>query len=154
MKHVRVIFCVGFACLCLVANGCWAERAKTELQEGLKSSNEGDYQNAILSFTNVIRLEPGMAEAHYYRGLARYQVGLYEEAIADYSRAILIQPVFPEAFLNRGLARHRLGDYQAAIEDMEQAIELNPRDGNAYLSRDKVEADSREVIIGPEPKLN
>jgi tetratricopeptide (TPR) repeat protein len=95
-----------------------------------------------------------MAEAHYYRGLARYQVGLYEEAIADYSRAISIQPVFPEAFLNRGLARHRLGDYQAAIEDMEQAIQLNPRDGNAYLSRDKVEADSRKVIIGPEPKLN
>jgi len=149
MKPFRVSFRIGFAVICLVAIGCWADQTATELEEGLSASNAGDYKGAIVNFTNVIRLEPGHAEAHYYRGLARYKIGLHEEAIADYSRAILIRPAFPEAFLNRGLARHRLGDYQAAIEDMEQAIQLNPRDGNAYLSRAKVEADSREVIIGP-----
>ncbi|MDA7878829.1 tetratricopeptide repeat protein [Mariniblastus sp.] len=151
MKHVRVILYLGLASVCLVANGCWSDRAFTELEDGLKASNAGDYQNAITSFTTVIRLEPGHAEAHYYRGLARYQIGLHEEAIKDYSKAILIQPTFPEAYLNRGLARHRLGDYQSAIEDMEKAIQLNPRDGNAYLSREQMEADGREQGIGPEP---
>ena len=154
MKPVKVSLCIGFACICLVAIGCWADRTTTELEEGLTASNAGDYKSAIVNFTNVIRLEPGHAEAHYYRGLARYKIGLHEDAITDYSRAILIRPAFPEAFLNRGLARHRLGDYQAAIEDKEQAIQLNPRDGNAYLSRAKVEADSRGDIIGPEPKQN
>ena len=154
MKHARVILCIGWVGICLVANGCWTDRVSTELEKGLRSSNTGDYQLAIESFTKVIRLQPGNAEAHYYRGLARYQIGLHEEAIKDYSKAILIRPSFPEAHLNRGLARHRLGDYQAAIEDMETATQLNPRDGNAYLGRERIEADSLEVKIGPEPKQN
>lgn len=153
MKHVRAIVCIGMVSVCLAASGCW-KSALTELENGLKYSDSEDYQNAIASFTTVIRLEPGHAEAHYYRGLARYQTGLHEEAIADYSKAILIKPNFPEAFLNRGLARHRLGDYKSAIDDMEKAIQLNPRDGTAYSSRDKIEADGREHGIGPAPKRN
>lgn len=46
------------------------------------------------------------------------------------------------------------GDYQAAIEDTETAIQLNSRDCDANLSREKVEADSRDVKIGSEPKQN
>ncbi|MGY8749987.1 MAG: hypothetical protein ACKVHR_18250 [Pirellulales bacterium] len=80
MQRARAIVCIGMGRLCLAASGCW-KSASTELGEGLKYSDSEDYQNAITSFTTVIRLESGHAEAHYYRGLARYQTGLHEKLL-------------------------------------------------------------------------
>jgi len=96
---------------------------------------KGDYDRAILDYTQAIALDPNYAVAYTNRGLAYTSNGNGKHAIMDYTQAITLDPRYAQAYTNRGVAYHAVGDYDRAISDYTQAIVLNPRYVKAYIDR-------------------
>ena len=102
---------------------------------GFKKYEQKDYREAIVAYTEAIKINPNLAEAYNNRGVARYALGDKQGAIDDFTQAIKINPNYANAYVGRGIARDDLGDKQGAIDDYTQAIKFNPNDADAYTNR-------------------
>ena len=90
---------------------------------------------AEADFTEAIRLDPGSAAAHFFRGELYQGKSLNTKAIADLGTAIQLasgkpDPGFPlaEAYEIRGLCRMLSDQIDAAVQDFTAAIEREPQD--------------------------
>ena len=83
------------------------------LQRGLDAHQRGNRDDAILYYSNVIKLIPTdslfTSSAYYYRGVAYRDQGKLDKAIADYTKSIELYPNGDKAYDNRGEA-HQLQD--------------------------------------------
>ena len=85
---------------------------------------------AIQEYDEAIRLEGGVADAYYKRGLAHEALGKtkearrdFESAIQEYDEYIRTNPNFP-TYYQRALAYEALGMKTEAERDFEKAKEL------------------------------
>src|SRR5262249_20586272 len=97
--------------------------------------SNGDYDRAIATTSEVMRLDPKSALAFISRGVAYERKGDMDRAIADYSEAIRLDPNNALASSNRGIVYAKKGDNDRAIADYNEAIRLNPNDANAFGNR-------------------
>jgi len=103
-------------------------RARTDalLEQGNDASDAGDYNRAIATYTEGIRLDPGFMLLFYSRGNAYAKMKDYDRAIADYSEAIRLDPNYVPALTNRGMVYWSKGLYDRAIVDYDEVIRINP----------------------------
>ena len=94
-----------------------------------------EHDQAIADLGEVLRLDPGNANAYGLRGAMQGNKGELDEAIADFDRAIALDPGQSDSFMNRGTARERNGEYLRATEDYSSAIELAPRQAGTWGGR-------------------
>jgi tetratricopeptide (TPR) repeat protein len=97
--------------------------------------SEEHYEQAIIEYTNAIKLDPKLAGAYYNRGVTYSKKEQYELAIADYSKAMKVYPKYVDAYYSRGLIYGKKGQYNLAITDFSKAIKLNPQYADAYYNR-------------------
>jgi tetratricopeptide (TPR) repeat protein len=102
---------------------------------GLAWLQKGDFDRAIASFDEAIRLDPEYSHAYTNRGVAWGEKGEYDRAIADYDQAIRLNPTESVSWNNRANARAKKGEYDHAIADYTEAIRLNPKYSVAYALR-------------------
>ena len=134
------------------------------LDRGITLASQGEWEMAILDFTDAINLNPSFSAAYLLRGRAEYasvsnvieiaedfervgtwfsagrqpnieQTQAYGRAIADFTEAIRLDGNNAVAYSNRGEAYLQKGDVDNAIADFNQAIRLNPRYAWAYNNR-------------------
>lgn len=89
---------------------------------------------AIRDLDQALKLDPGLAQARLYRGVAYYLNGRFEEAEAELTAVLKTEPRSTAALLNRGLVRQSLGR-KDAVADFSAAIAADPRCAAAYQSR-------------------
>ncbi len=105
------------------------KKAEDYYLEGKDYYINGNFDQAIESFTKAIKLNNNLADAYLSRGHA-YAVKPDPDlnlAITDFDHAIKINPLEDSAFTGRGLAYARQGKLDLAIADFDQAIKLNPQ---------------------------
>lgn len=113
--------------------------AEENFSTGVALYRLGDYEGAITSYTEAIRLNSDYARAFHSRGVAYAQLNDWEHAIEDYTTAIdLGMPDVIFAYANRGLAWRSRGDYEKALADYDEVIRLDPQSPTAYLNRGSV----------------
>jgi len=112
--------------------------AQVPYDQGKKNLDTGNYDQAILYFTQAIQINPYFVDAYNYRGDVYFYSGKYDQAIADYTEAIRLDPKNVFAYYSRGGAYYYKGDYNKAITDCTQAIRLDPNEIEAYRWRAKV----------------
>ena len=109
------------------------------LQRGIKAHQRRNLDNAILYYSNVIKLDPVdrllTATAYYKRGHVYRDQGNLDQAIADYDKTLELNPDYVEAYSYRGAVLKDQGDCQGAIESFNRAIELNSTSALLYLNR-------------------
>ena len=88
-------------------------------------ASEGDFEKAVKSYDEVLRLQPNYPLALNGRGYALLRLRDYERAAADFSRAIDLNPMYANAYQNRAVVRRRLGDRAGAKDDEQTAVGLD-----------------------------
>jgi Zn-dependent membrane protease YugP len=108
--------------------------------EGMARFQAGDLAGAISLIDEALRLDPGMASAHYNRAIVLFYQGRQPEALASInaifgSRPEEVEPLIgiADPWYFRGLMRLDQGDFPGAIEDLSQAYNLEPSDPATLL---------------------
>ena len=118
-----------------------AEADRLARQSRLEFS-DGDYNRAIATASEAMRLDPKSTLAFLSRGNAYMRQGDNDRAIADFNEAIRLNPKSARAFDDRGFAYAHKNDVDRAIADFNEAIRLEPNNavqlsnrGNAYMQK-------------------
>jgi tetratricopeptide (TPR) repeat protein len=120
--------------LCMVAVDP-NDAAFTYTNSGNANKNMGNWDQAIIDYTAVLRINPNNAAAYTNRGWAYLEKRMYDQAIEDLNVALRLDPSIAAAYSNRGWAYLEKGMYDRAIGDLNTALRLNPSMAAAYSNR-------------------
>lgn len=128
--------------------------AQAYYDQGLKYYKANQFQQAVGTFKQAIKLKPSDAEMHYYLGEAYLGLEQYKEAIKSYKQAVKLRPNYTAAYNNMGLAYLRSGQYEEAVKHFEKVTLLEPEYslahynlGAAYLERGHMNAALEQLMI-------
>lgn len=112
------------------------------LQQGLFHHRQGQIQQAMERYGEVLQKDPKNADALYYVAVVACQEGQFKQGVDLVRRAMSLVP--PEArMLNLlGQALDRLGQPLDAIKALDQAIALDPKLAAAHANRANILTDA------------
>lgn len=94
---------------------------------GLAYYNQGEYQKAVDSFLEALKIFPSYSVCLTNLGLAYEGMRKYEKAIACYRKAIKINPNNPTGYFDLGALYYRLKSFKEAKENLERVLDLAPK---------------------------
>jgi tetratricopeptide (TPR) repeat protein len=89
-----------------------------------QGDGQGDYQAAVSSLNQALRINPQFAEAHLELGLIALAEGKTDQAISALEKAVSLDPRLAAAHYRLGLAYQRLDDKVRAQEEFKQFRQL------------------------------
>jgi hypothetical protein len=95
----------------------------------------GDYDDAIKDFTEVIRRDPKHAGALNDRCWVRAIKGQLSDALKDCDQALRIAPSYADALDSRGFTNLKLGMLRQAIADYDAALDRDPKRPSSLYGR-------------------
>ena len=108
----------------------WARSGEAEIDRmmaaGVDQMQAGRYQQAIATFSEVIRRKPGFAEGWNKRATGHYLAGDYQRSLADCDQVVKRNPSHFGAISGYGQIYFKLEQYNKAIEYWRRALEVNP----------------------------
>ncbi|MBP0012793.1 MAG: tetratricopeptide repeat protein [Roseofilum sp. SID3] len=115
--------------------------SRNSLKEAQKYAQEGNLDEALKSYSQVIAKQPKKGEAYYQRALIYQDRDNLEAALEDFTQAILLSSNLTESYYQRGNIRFELGDRQGAKADYTEVLALDPSFVPAYVNRGSVLSD-------------
>ena len=100
------------------------ERATEEFQRGNDLAEDGEFEEALLHYTETIQLFPLFYEALDNRGLTYMDLKKLDLAILDFNDSLEINPDGIVAAFSLGECFYKLGKFQKALEQFERSVEL------------------------------
>jgi tetratricopeptide (TPR) repeat protein len=95
---------------------------------GITYHREGDFRQAIESYSEAIAKSPGFSLAHINKGRAYMDLGEYRKAIQSFGNAIRSEPNVGDHYYNVGLAYLQLDEFQKAVDFLNLALrQENPK---------------------------
>ena len=94
-----------------------------------------EYEAAVASFKEAVRLRPDLAKGHNNMGVAFDKAGKHEEALAAFQKATSVDPRFADALYNLGLVSFKMRKFKEARAAFEKALQVAPEmaDAKFYL---------------------
>ena len=105
------------------------DRTSHFLNKAVKLGLENKYAESIVCLDRVIRINPKLAIAWYYKGTALNALGQYQEAIICLEN---VHRNWCEAWNQKGIAYANLKKYFEAITCFEKAIKFDTDNQSAY----------------------
>jgi tetratricopeptide (TPR) repeat protein len=105
------------------------------LKTGEDHFARSNYEVAISTYQEALKLDRDNSEIYYKIALAKYQLQDYDGAIRDLSQVINLNPHHLKALQKLGLARYQAGELENAIALFTQALQINPHDSRNYVHR-------------------
>jgi Tfp pilus assembly protein PilF len=93
---------------------------------GIVLDEQGRLEEAIVHFSEAVRIKADYADAHNNMGLARAEQGSLTEAIHHYSEALRIKPDYADVYNNIGVALAGQGQWKEAIDHYSEALRIKP----------------------------
>jgi tetratricopeptide (TPR) repeat protein len=143
-------------------------RARTYLESGKEYYRKDQDEKASAAFQEAIKLDPGLAEAHFRLGLAYGALGRTKDAEDSLKKAVETYKKFLEsngkdfdAHYNLGQAYAGLHRYEEAVREYRLATKIKSDDSDLYYDlgaalmklaeyNDAVTAFSKSLEIDPE----
>jgi serine/threonine protein kinase/predicted Zn-dependent protease len=98
-------------------------------------ANLDDLQDALIGFTNCIRLKPDSPWPYNNRGTTHLRLKQYDLAVQDYNDALQRDPEYIDARINRALAYLEQGKFDLALADCNWTLERDGQNVAAYGRR-------------------
>ena len=105
------------------------------MNQGFVLNDLGRFDAAVVSFEEVLKRNPDLAEAHFGRANALHELGAYEPALSSFLQATKLNPDYAQAYLNMGVLQKEMNQLQAASQSYEKAIKAKPDYAEAYCNR-------------------
>ena len=102
------------------------QRARAELDLGLKKLAPGAYQEAMLHFDRAIQIWPQYGDAYLNRAVAEHDQSHPGPALADLDKALDLDPDSTRAYNERGQIYLENGDAHRAIQEFSKSIQVTP----------------------------
>jgi len=114
------VICALIICSSIFFISC--DSAETKHQKQANSYyDQSLWDNAIVEYSEVLKINPENIEALVNRGSAYTEKGEYDLAITDLNKAIEVDPENVIAYYNRGIVYLRRGDYHKSQNNEEKA---------------------------------
>jgi tetratricopeptide (TPR) repeat protein len=95
-------------------------------RQGVEQMNSGLPEEAIATFSRIIRRQPGFAEGWNKRATLYYSIGEYEKSLRDCDEVIRRNPLHFGALAGYGLIYSRLDQPERALGYFKRALRINP----------------------------
>jgi tetratricopeptide (TPR) repeat protein len=102
---------------------------------GVISYQRGNYADAIEQIDAALKINAGIADAHFNRGNVLKKLKRPDEALASYDRAAELRPDDPLILNSRGTVLRELNRFADALADFDAAIGLKPDLTEAFNNR-------------------
>jgi len=92
-------------------------------------ARQNQFQEAVATIDEAIRLHPDDARYHFFRGWGNFEIGNYRAAETDQTIAIQLEKetnstvLIESAYFFRALARIRLDEFEDALTDADEVSE-------------------------------
>lgn len=100
-------------------------QAKQFLDQGRWLFRKNAFEQALTPLGRALELQPGLAEAHFLRGMSLTELKRPQEAMAAFQEAVRLKPDYAEARFRLGLAYNSLGSLEAAQKELRFLGNLN-----------------------------
>jgi predicted TPR repeat methyltransferase len=104
-----------------------ADELRLRFEKACELHEEGNQQEALSIYRELLQFIPQSPIIHFNMGLARFDLGDFEEAAKHYNIAGQESPEDPDIHYNRGLNLRRLSKYREAITTFSQAIAMGDK---------------------------
>ena len=112
------------------------------LQQGLFHHRQGQIQQAMERYSEVLQKDPKNAEALYYVAVISCQEGQFKQGVDLVRKALTLVPPQARMLNLLGQALDRLGQPLEAIKALDQAIALDPKLAAAHANRANILIDA------------
>ena len=102
------------------------DRINDLMRQGLTQMSSRDYADAVATFSEMIDLDAGFAEAWNKRATVHYLMGDYGASVKDIDRTLELEPRHFGALSGLGLIMMALENEEAAIAAFEATLAVNP----------------------------
>lgn len=109
--------------------------AQTLVDQGIALHQAGQFDDAVMAYTEAISIDPTAEEPFIQRGLSYRALKRFDEAIADYDQVLALDPDSVDGLVNRGIALRAATRYDEALVDFDRAIALKPNSSPAFHNR-------------------
>jgi tetratricopeptide (TPR) repeat protein len=109
-------------------------RAEYHLYVGWAANEAGNVPKAEKALAEALRLDQGLADAYWQRGVLRQRQGAVRDAISDLTKALALRPSRHEAHASLADAFYDLGREQEALKEWQLAIQAQ-RDNPTWRFR-------------------
>jgi tetratricopeptide (TPR) repeat protein len=92
------------------------------------------YLEALDSYLEAARLDPGWFEAQYNCGVMAYRLGDFDQSLPAYEMALAIRPDSADVRYNFALALKAAGYVTDAVNELRKILASNPDDVRAHLA--------------------
>ncbi|MBR8830959.1 MAG: hypothetical protein N5P05_001899 [Chroococcopsis gigantea SAG 12.99] len=112
-----------------------AQTSEELFEKGLKQADLADWQGAIDSWEQALKIDPEEAAIWHNRGTALSMLGRFEEALDNYSKALELEPDDYQILNAKGSALYGLQRWSEALSCWDKVIELQPDFYQAWYNR-------------------
>jgi tetratricopeptide (TPR) repeat protein len=101
-----------------------AQDVQSYIDQGIRNSQSGLYDQALQAFDQALKLKPNDAALITYKGIVYYAKGNNSQAMQLFEEAIKLNPNFARAYYQRGMVNQAQEKYEEAVPDLEKAKSL------------------------------
>ena len=128
-----VLFCLIFGTIVHAQTPPIAMTAEQYADEGLKFAKDKQYDKAIESFKQSIKLNPDLAAAYHGLGTVYINSGRVTDALEPMKTAVRLDPNNAVIHLNLGITYAVLRRPDDAVAELNTAKQLSPNDARIYI---------------------
>ena len=105
---------------------------KDYLEQGIKETNEGKFDDALHSLNNAISIKQDDPIAYFSLAIVFHNINEPKAAYENYTKALVLDPKMCDAYFNRAQVflmnkETSKEELEQALEDFDSAIELDPK---------------------------
>ena len=101
-----------------------AQDVQSSIDQGIKHSQSGRYDQALQAFDQALKLKPNDPALITFKGIVYYAQGQNDRAMKEFEAAIKLNPSFGRAYYQRGMIYEKQEKYDQALADLKKAKSL------------------------------
>ncbi|HSU18799.1 MAG TPA: tetratricopeptide repeat protein [Acidobacteriaceae bacterium] len=124
-----------FVIAALAMQGCTRDpnvRKAKYLESGKKYAAQGKNKEAIIQFSNAIKIDPRYAPAHFELAKSYLKLGSGLAAFTELRKTVQLDPQNVEAHLDMGEMLLAGRQYKPSVQEAKTILGINPKNADAY----------------------